>query len=358
MVILVCNPVVFAISAQNAVTIDGETGQVWYSKNPDSKSLIASTTKIMTGLLVCESGELDQEVTIPTQAVGVEGSSMYLKAGEVWTVEQLLYGMMLKSGNDAATALAIAIAGSESDFVEIMNQKAEALGLLGTHFGNPHGLDSAENYGTAMDLAKLASYALKNPVFRQVCSTKSKAVGQQVLQNHNKMLWRYDGCIGVKTGYTKEAGRILVSSAERNGRTLVAVTINAPDDWNDHQVLLDNGFDKYTEEFSVEQGQVLAQQSIVGGLVDRVACVAETDGTWALLPGEQVEIIPCVSQFAYAPILCGRKAGIAKITVDGQVIGTVNLVYETFVGQETRKDIDNGTKITEGFIGLWRRITS
>ena len=230
------------LAAQSAVLLDGVSGRILYEKNGDEVRPMASTTKIMTGLLVCEAGELDRTVTVPDAAVGLEGSSMYLKKDETLTRRDLLYGMMLHSGNDAALTLAISVSGSEAAFVRQMNLRARALGLTQTHFANPHGLDSGENYSTALDLAHLAQAALQNAQLRAVVSTKTAVCAGRTLTNHNKLLWRYDGCIGVKTGYTRHAGRILVSAAERDGRMLIAVTISDPDDWRDHTALLDYGF--------------------------------------------------------------------------------------------------------------------
>lgn len=230
------------VSAKSAALLDGTTGECLYEKKGDQRALIASTTKIMTGLLVCEAGDLDRTVTVPETAAGTEGSSMYLKSGETLTRRELLYGMMLHSGNDAALTLAISISGSEAAFVRQMNRRACALNLTQTHFANPYGLDSGENYSTAFDLARLAQAALQNEQFRAVVSTKTITCAGRTLTNHNKLLWRYDGCIGVKTGYTRHAGRILVSAAERGGRMLIAVTISDPDDWRDHVSLLDYGF--------------------------------------------------------------------------------------------------------------------
>ena len=230
------------VSAKSAALLDGTTGECLCEKNGDQRALIASTTKIMTGLLVCEAGDLDRTVTVPETAAGTEGSSMYLKSGETLTRRELLYGMMLHSGNDAALTLATSVSGSEAAFVRQMNRRACALNLTQTHFANPHGLDSGENYSTALDLARLAQAALQNEQFRAVVSTKTITCAGRTLTNHNKLLWRYDGCIGVKTGYTRHAGRILVSAAERGGRMLIAVTISDPDDWRDHVSLLDYGF--------------------------------------------------------------------------------------------------------------------
>lgn len=235
-------PAAPATSARCAVVMDAGSGEILYESRADEKSLIASTTKIMTGYLACSLVDLDAEIEIPPEAVGVEGSSLYLKAGERLTGDALLYGMMLHSGNDAATALAIAGAGSEADFVARMNREAESLGLTNTRFANPHGLDDENNYSTARDLAVLTAAALRDENFRRVVSARTKTIGGRVLTNHNKLLWTCEGCIGVKTGYTKAAGRILVSAAERDGRTLICVTIHDPNDWADHKALYDWAF--------------------------------------------------------------------------------------------------------------------
>lgn len=232
-----------SVSAKSAILYDCTASRVLLEKNADEKSLIASTTKIMTALVVAENCNEADPVRIPPEAVGIEGSSMYLKEGEVLSVQDLLYGLMLQSGNDAAVALAIYCGGSVEGFVDLMNEKAKELSLTQTHFANPNGLDHDDNYSTARDMAVLTQYALENPVFAELVDTKTATVGGgRCLTNHNKLLWRYDGCIGVKTGFTRAAGRILVSAAERNGRRLVVVTIGAPDDWNDHAKLLDYGF--------------------------------------------------------------------------------------------------------------------
>ena len=228
------------VCAQCAIVMDAETGEVLYEKNADQQSLIASTTKIMTGWLICRDLDLEETISVPSEAVGVEGSSLYLREGEVLTGEELLYGLMLHSGNDAAVALAIACCGSQTAFVARMNRAAKALGLEHTAFANPHGLDSNGNYSTARDLAILTAAALRDETFRRVVSSKTVTVaGDRTLTNHNKLLWRCEGCIGVKTGYTRAAGRILVSACQRDGRTLICVTLNDPDDWDDHMVLYD-----------------------------------------------------------------------------------------------------------------------
>ena len=238
-----CIPVVaeaVEVSATACVLMDADTGLVLYRKNEDQRMLIASVTKLMTALVVLEQGEVDETVTV-TAAHMAEGSSMYLHVGEKLTLEELLYGLLLCSGNDAALALT-ECAGGVEPFVALMNEKAAALGMKNTHFANPNGLDDEEHYSTAYDMALLACAAANEPTLRRIASTHTAAIGGRTLTNHNKLLSRMDGCIGLKTGYTKAAGRTLVSCAEREGHRLVAVTLRDGNDWNDHEMLYDRGF--------------------------------------------------------------------------------------------------------------------
>jgi len=228
------------ISAAAAILMDADTGQVLYEKNADRQMLIASTTKIMTALVVIERGGLQETVTVRPEHMA-EGSSMYLKPGEEITVEALLYGLMLCSGNDAALALADTCGGLEP-FVARMNETARRIGMENTSFANPNGLDGEGHYSTARDMARLAAYAAGNPTFVRICSTSYATVGQRTMTNHNKLLRRLDGCIGMKTGYTRAAGRTLVSCVRRNGRRLVAVTLQDGNDWTDHEALFAYGF--------------------------------------------------------------------------------------------------------------------
>ena len=282
----------YGISAQNAILMDSTTGRVLYEKNADERSLIASTTKIMTALIVCEQCNVLDRMRIPKEAVGIEGSSMYLREGEVLTLQELLYGLMLSSGNDAAVALAIYCGGTVEGFAEMMNDKARVLGLKDTHFENPNGLDSPGHYSTARDLAVLASHAMENPIFYKTVSAKNVTVGQRCLRNHNKLLWQVEGADGVKTGFTKAAGRILVSSATRNGRRLIAVTIDDPADWQDHGALLEEGFSRY-----------------------------------AVAGDEQISLMLPEPEFVYAPVAEGAEAGFVYIVINEKVIGKLPVVY-------------------------------
>ena len=228
------------VSATACVLLDADTGQLLYEKNGDEQMLIASTTKIMTALVALEQTEPDDTVTVTREHM-TEGSSMYLKPGETVRVEELLYGLLLCSGNDAALAVT-ECAGGAVPFVEKMNEKAAALGMADTHFANPNGLDDEAHYSTAYDMALLGCAAVNEPTLRRMASTRTAVVGGRTLTNHNKLLARLEGCVGLKTGYTKAAGRTLVSCAERDGRRLVAVTLRDGNDWNDHETLYDWGF--------------------------------------------------------------------------------------------------------------------
>lgn len=334
-VILVFSVPAGAISARSYVLMDAATGRILDGRLPDQKSLIASTTKIMTALVVCEQCNVLDRVRIPKEAVGIEGSSMYLQEGEILTIQELLYGMMLRSGNDAATALAIYCGGTVEGFAQLMNDKARTLGLRNTHFENPHGLDSAQHFSTAEDLARLSAYAMNNPIFAKIVSTKTTRVGQRQLTNHNKLLWQVEGADGVKTGFTKAAGRILVSSAQRNGRRLVAVTIHAPDDWNDHAVLLNSGFSRYHSRQIVKRADVLGMVEIAGGQEKVVQLIAKDHFFYPLTQAENVEITLPQPRFVYAPVVYGQDAGFAYLSVNGHSIGRVALMFGQTVEQET-----------------------
>jgi D-alanyl-D-alanine carboxypeptidase len=313
--------------------MDGTTGRILYEKDAHSRSLIASTTKIMTALVVCEQCNVLDRMRIPKEAVGIEGSSLYLREGEVLTVQELLYGLMLQSGNDAAVALAIYCGGTMEGFVQLMNDKAASLGLTNTHFENPHGLDSPGHFSSARDLAVLASYAMENPIFAKTVSTKTVRIGERSLRNHNKLLWRVDGAEGVKTGYTIAAGRILVSSAQRQGRRLIAVTINDGNDWNDHEQLLAEGFTNYSVRQLVESGEVLGTVSVLGGVQSQVEVKACQDFLYSVSDTEQPYTLLAPPEFVYAPVAEGQDGGYAYVCIGDTVVGKIPVEYADTVEQ-------------------------
>ena len=333
------------ISAQKAILLDADSGRVLYEKDAYSRSLIASTTKIMTALVICEQCNVLDRMRIPKEAVGIEGSSIYLKEGEVLTLQELLYGMMLHSGNDAATALAIYCGGTVEGFAQLMNDKARFLGLKDTHFANPHGLDSKENYSTASDLAKLGAYAMKNPVFAQTVSTKTVRIGERSLKNHNKLLWQVEGTDGIKTGFTKAAGRLLVSSAVRNGRRLVAVTINDGNDWLDHKQLLSDGFSRYQVKLLVEKGQCLGRIAVLGGQQEWTEVYAAEPFSYAVAEKEQPYILLAPPEFVYAPVYENQSAGYAYVCISDQAVGKIPVCFSQTVARTQQEKI-----------GFWKKL--
>ncbi len=340
-----CPVAVGAISARKAVLLDADTGRLLYSCRADEKSLIASTTKIMTALVVCEQCNVLDRVRIPREAVGIEGSSLYLQEGEVLTVQELLYGMMLCSGNDAATALAIYCGGTVEGFAELMNDKARKIGLKNTHFMNPHGLDAPEHYSTARDLALLAAVAMENPIFARTVSAKTITIGSRSLRNHNKLLWQVEGADGVKTGFTKAAGRILVSSAVRKGRRLVCVTIDDGNDWADHKALFDRGFEEFQMYKLISAGQILGSVEILGGEADAVSLVAREDFYYPLSQGESPQLRLSLKEFVYAPVVEGTDAGFAYVCLEGKTVGKIPLEFAETVEQTQEQKLSIWEKI-------------
>lgn len=252
------------VSARSAVLMDERTGRVIFDVNAHEKNRIASITKIMTAILAIESGKLDETVTISGNAFGTEGSSLFLKEGEKIKLEDLVYGLMLRSGNDAAVAIAEKVGGSVDGFVWLMNQKAEEIGMKDTHFSNPHGLDNTkDHYSTAYDMALLTRYAMQNETYKKIAGTKVHRAPNltenwdYVWRNKNKLLTQlYEYCTGGKTGYTKLAKRTLVTTATKNRHDLIAVTINAPDDWNDHIKMFETAFDVYKPITILAEGEM------------------------------------------------------------------------------------------------------
>lgn len=298
------------VSAKHAILMC-EDGTVLFEKDADTAAEPASTTKIMTALVALEKLGSDTVVTVPREAVGIEGSSVYLKEGEKLTVRELLQCLLLESGNDAAVALAVASCGSVEEFVELMNTRAKALGLKTTHFENPHGLSSEGHLTTARELAVIAREALSNELLREVFSTKRAAVtgyggdNGRLLINHNKLLTLYDDAIGVKTGYTRSSGRTLVGAAQRDGLTLIAVTLNAPDDWNDQICMFEYGFSGFKLLEAATPGEIELNVSVVGGTDDELTASNISPVTVTVPVGSVVRISTAAPQFVYAPVTKG-----------------------------------------------------
>lgn len=239
------------VSAENAILLEQSTGEVLYEKNAHNKQQIASITKVMTAIIAIESSQMNEKAKTSRRAIYTEGSSIYLEQGEEMTIEDLVYGLMLRSGNDAAVAISEHIGGSVEGFVHLMNEKAKWLGMTNTHFANPHGLTDENHYSTAYDMAILMQYAMDNDTFKKITSTKSYKAANRTYywQNKNKLLTMYyDYCTGGKTGFTRKSGRTLITTAHKNELDLIAVTLNAPDDWKDHINLYEKGFDYYEDD--------------------------------------------------------------------------------------------------------------
>lgn len=327
LILSLCPPKAKAVSARAYALIEQNSGRVILASNAETKMPMASTTKIMTGLIAVESGRLDETITVSGEAIRVEGSSMGLVADEKITLREVVYGLMLESGNDAANTIAFVLAGSTGDFAKLMNARAAKIGLKNTHFCNPSGLSNPDHYTTAHDLATLAAEAMKNEEFAKIVSTQKIKVSYngmkngRTLSNHNRLLGSYNGAMGVKTGFTKKSGRCLVSCAKRNDVELVLATLNDPDDWRDHAELLDSGFK------TLESSQILTTTqkltaNVVGGNSDTVDTVFDKTVNASLKAGEfsRVEQHAELEQFYYAPVKKGQKLGQMVYTVDGVTV--------------------------------------
>lgn len=314
------------VSAQAGILIHADTGTVLWEKNADQRMLIASTTKIMTALVAVETCDLDEEVTIRPEWAAVEGSSMYLRSGETYTLRELLYGMMLASGNDAATAVACHVAGDIQQFAQLMNEKAKELDLTGTSFENPHGLDGEQHYSTARDMAKLAAYAMENEDFAAIVGTRNVNIHELTYVNHNKLLWQCDGTIGVKTGYTKAAGRTLVSCCERDGTRYICVTLNAPDDWDDHKALYEWAFGEYIYAVAMDTEETL-ELPVVCDNGGTVSVRPEQELRVLVRPEDQIDVIVELPRFVFTGVTAGQCAGTAVVMVNGEARCSGSLVY-------------------------------
>lgn len=327
-------------SAASSILIEQKSGRVLFEQAADEERLIASITKIMTAVVALEHGDLEMQYTVTGEDMA-EGSSMYLKPGEVLSLEELLYGLMLASGNDAALAVAHCVSGDLSAFVELMNETARKLGMTHSSFANPNGLDQEGHYATARDMATLTAYALENETFQRIVSSSSITIGDRYLKNHNKLLLSCDGCIGVKTGFTKAAGRTLVSAVRRQGMTLVCVTLKDGDDWNDHMAMFDYGFDTYHMEQVVSAGQIAASAPVHGGVQSWVDLVAAKDISYPLTESEKLTVCVKVPVSVAAPVVPGQVIGSVSACLDGVEIATVDLVASEPV-TKVSDDAENG----------------
>ena len=329
--------------AMGACVLDIATNRVLYSKDADKKLPMASTTKIMTAILAIELGNMDDVVTVSPNASGVEGSSIYLEVGEQLKLRDLLYGLMLSSGNDAAVAIAEHIGGSVENFVGLMNAKAKELGANNTHFVTPNGLHDENHYTTAYDLALIASYAMKNAEFAKIVSTQYYSIPwpnhkwDRVFKNKNKILWQYEGGIGIKTGFTKKAGRCLVSAAEQNGMKIVCVVLNCSDFFKDSMSLMDEAYDKYERVPLFVSGSYLDTINIKNGIEKTLDVYVEKDISLTLTK-EEYERIKCtisIPDNIKAPITSNTPVGTIEIRLDGELLSTQQLYAGTDIPANT-----------------------
>lgn len=319
-----------SVSARSAILINAEDEAVYFAQCADEPLGMASTTKLMTALVVAEGCSPDAVVTVTADAVGIEGSSIYLTEGEQLTVRELLYAMLLASANDAATALAVFAAGSVDAFCAQMNTRAEAMGLRHTHFTNPHGLFDDDHYTTARELASIAAHVLRIPLLREIVGTHTYTISLQgvphkrYLTNHNKLLRTYDGALGMKTGFTKKTGRTLVSAAERDGLTLIAVTLDAPDDWRDHTAMLDYGFASYETVVLAPTNGFFYALPVSDGNRDCVL-LTNTEPLTMTLPkghGAPTYTVEGTAHFLCGAVACGQTVGRVTAVCDGKTVSS------------------------------------
>lgn len=318
------------VAAKGAVLIDGESGRILFAQNENKLLPEASCTKIMTALLALEHCALDEEVTAGKNAYGVPGTSIYLSEGETLTMEQMLYGLMLRSGNDAAVAIAEHVAGSVSDFANLANARAQELDADAS-FVNPHGLDADGHAASALGLARIMREAMKNEDFRTITSTQKKIIPwvgneySRVLENKNRLLSTYDGATGGKTGYTSKAGRCLVFSAKRDGMELIGTVLNCPTWFDTATVMLDYGFDHFRMERAFDEGDEAAQVTVLDGNEASVSAVAGENLASAVTIGSKPEVkieAPAVT----APVKKGQVIGRAQLIENGQVVDECHLL--------------------------------
>ncbi len=337
------------ISAKSAIVISADTGEIVFEKNPYQKLPMASTTKIMTSILALEYGANEQYFIVTDEMVAVEGSSIGLLPSDKISLKTLVKGMLLESGNDAANSVAHIVGGTIPDFIALMNYKANEIGMNSTSFETPSGLDGENHYSSAYDMALLGAYSIKNPAFRQICSSKEQVVYygsepyRRVFINNNKLLNDYSGTFGIKTGFTKKSGRCLVSAVERDNKTLVAVTLNAPDDWNDHMKMYDYSFEKvYSIDLSDDLQDLCI--NVVGGKDNEVRLsIAQKPAITTINKDFVYEYKVFMKPFEYAPINKGDVLGFIEFYDNSdKLIATTDICADSSVDIK----IDNKEKIS------------
>lgn len=335
-----------SVKAHSAILMDAKTGQVLFDKDANRRSAPASTTKIITAIIAIESGRLDETVKVSPRAAATRGSSMHLYPAQELTLRELVTGLMLRSGNDAAVAIAEHLAGSVDAFVEVMNRRAQEIGAYHTNFRNPHGLSAVGHYSSAFDLAWLARYALSNPIFADIVNTKETEIewldrsgrGRDVnLRNTNKLLWMFEDADGVKTGTTGEAGPCLVSSATRGSQKLIAVVLNDHSRWVDSMQLLKYGFDNYELYTFAEQGEVLASLGVEHGLLAEVDAIVASPAALVTKAADYADVTVEVDlpETIKAPIFKGQKIGEIVFYVRDKAVKTVDIVAAKDVEEKT-----------------------
>ncbi|MBU5426635.1 D-alanyl-D-alanine carboxypeptidase [Tissierella pigra] len=324
------------LSGESYILIDAETGRVLYERNAHKKMPMASTTKIMTALVALENGKLDDKIAAKGECIGVEGSSIYLREGEVLSLKDMLYGLMLRSGNDSSVAIANYIGGSLEGFVSLMNKKAQSIGAVNTNFANPHGLHDDSHYSTAYDLALITKEAFSYEEFGNIVKSKSYTADREennYFYNKNKTLWEYNGGDGVKTGYTMRSGRCLVSSATRNGMHLIAVSLNASNWFNDNYKLLDYGFNNYNRQFVYDSNQFIKKIYVLNGNKEYLNLVTENSLFYPFKEGERenIKLSIDVPDTIEAPIEKGDKIGYIYTYLDGKLIHEGSLIAKSTI---------------------------
>lgn len=331
------------VSAHSAILIEATSGRVLYEKNAFDKMPMASTTKIMTAIVAIENCEMDEMVVVGQNASGVEGSSIWLSVGESMSISDMLFGLMLASGNDAAVAIAEHVGGSVEQFVDMMNQKAKDIGAYNTNFVNPNGLPADDHYTTAYDLALISAYGMQMDYFCEIIKTQYKTIPweghewDRVVKNKNKILWDYEGGNGIKTGYTKEAGRCLAAAAERDGLQLISVSLCAPDMFNDCMGLLNYGFENYSSKLILESGEFIGDVTVEQGVEESFSVYTQQDIYYPLTNEEydklekRVYIEQCIS----APVIKGEQVGYIDIWLDENKIYSGKLTSPKSIGENS-----------------------